>query len=595
MNPSPPSHDSPGRAVHEPGARSLDNSPGPAQPGRSLTFTRRTGRDLGLPLLLLLLLAAVRLCPGQGSEVVVVYNRAAPESQGVAEYYAKQRSVPSNQVLGLTLPTTESISRSDYLTRLEQPLLKWLEEQRLVTYGPATNRAPSGRAYRQLFGGRIRYIVLCYGVPVRILRDSTLVETPAPPRPELAGRNEAAVDTQLAIAPLADHGYPWSGPIPSPFLATTNRALMNPANSLFMVTRLDGPSAAIARGLVDQARDAETNGLWGRAYFDARGLATNSPYHDGDVMMRNAAEVARQIGFETTLDQAGATFSAGFPMSQIALYAGWYDQVVSGPFTQPTVEFMPGAFAYHLYSFSASTIRSSNSWVGTLLQKGATCTMGCVDEPYLAGTPDIGLFTARFVALGFTFGEAAYASIPALSWQVTVIGDPLYRPFSRPPPELLESLQRRNSDRLAWYYLLAVNQRLAAGARPAEAIEVLESLPLARTSAILTEKLADLYWSRGSMSDAIDLYEVALRRNPSPVQRQRLLLTAAEKRAVAGPDETALEHYRTFLKEHPSYPERLKVYQAMLPLARRRQLTNETARLESEIQKLIVPPATPKN
>jgi hypothetical protein len=30
---------------------------------------------------------------------------------------------------------------------------------------------------------------------------------------------------------------------------------------------------------------------------------------------------------------------------------------------------------------------------------------------------------------GYTFGEAAWAAQPVLSWQTTVIGDPLYRPF----------------------------------------------------------------------------------------------------------------------------------------------------------------------
>ena len=34
---------------------------------------------------------------------------------------------------------------------------------------------------------------------------------------------------------------------------------------------------------------------------------------------------------------------------------------------------------------------------------------------------------------GFSFGEAAYASQPVLSWQTTVIGDPLYRPFGQDP------------------------------------------------------------------------------------------------------------------------------------------------------------------
>ena len=109
---------------------------------------------------------------------------------------------------------------------------------------------------------------------------------------------------------------------------------------------------------------------------------------------------------------------------------------------------------------------------------------------------------------------------------------------------------------------------------------------------MLTEKLADLYWARGSLTDSIDTYEVALKRGPSVVQRRRLLLTAAERRTVSGPDEAALGHYNSFLNENPDYPEsdRLKIYEAMLPLARRRSLTNEITRIEGEIKKLAPAP-----
>ncbi len=114
-------------------------------------------------------------------------------------------------------------------------------------------------------------------------------------------------------------------------------------------------------------------------------------------------------------------------MSQIAIYIGWYDETVSGPFTQPGVEFFPGAFAYHLHSFSAASLRSTNrNWVGPLLARGAAVSIGAVDEPYLGGTPDIATFIGRFLHENFTFGEAAYAAQGVLSWQNTVVGDPLY-------------------------------------------------------------------------------------------------------------------------------------------------------------------------
>ena len=97
------------------------------------------------------------------------------------------------------------------------------------------------------------------------------------------------------------------------------------------------------------------------------------------------------------MDENPGTFPASFPMSHIAFYAGWYEQDVSGPFARPIVEFMPGAFAYHLHSFSANTLHSSNQfWAGPLLAKGAACALGSVDEPYLNATPEMSIFTARF-------------------------------------------------------------------------------------------------------------------------------------------------------------------------------------------------------
>ena len=56
-------------------------------------------------------------------------------------------------------------------------------------------------------------------------------------------------------------------------MARPTLASLNPTNGILLVARLDGPSAEIARGLVDKAVQAERDGLWGRAYFDARGIA----------------------------------------------------------------------------------------------------------------------------------------------------------------------------------------------------------------------------------------------------------------------------------------------------------------------------------
>jgi len=204
-------------------------------------------------------------------------------------------------------------------------------------------------------------------------------------------------------------------------------------------------------------------------------------------------------------------------MSQIAIYIGWYTEHVSGPLAQPTVEFMPGAFAYHLHSFSAGSLRTNQpQLVGPLLAKGATISMGCVYEPYIGGTPDVATFTARFVFSGFSFGEAAYACQSVLSWQTTVVGDPLYRPFAENPEQLHKELLQRHSKYTEWSNLRWVNLNLANGRPITWAIAFLEQLSNTKTSAVLTEKLGDLYAAQGKPSSAVHAYAQALQLDPSP-------------------------------------------------------------------------------
>ncbi len=322
-----------------------------------------------------------------------------------------------------------------------------------------------------------------------------------------------------------------------------------------MVARLDGPSADIARGLVDKALQAERDGLWGRAYFDARGLTTNEMnYLPGDQWILGAAQVAAVLGFETIVDDKPELFPVDFPMSQIAIYAGWYSGEACGPFQLPKVEFMPGAFAYHLHSFSASTLRSARqNWCGPFLAEGVTCTMGCVYEPYLSLTPNVAMFLERFSIAQFTFGEAAWAAQPALSWQTTVVGDPLYRPFAKQPMELHQELTQRHSPLVEWSFLRLANVDLARGRSPAYLVNLIETTGVATNSAVLTEKLGDLYAAQGKNAAAVDNYERALTLKPSPEQRIRLRLDLADRLLALNYTAAARRDYQKLLEETPDY------------------------------------------
>jgi uncharacterized protein (TIGR03790 family) len=521
-----------------------------------------------------------------GDEVVVVYNTRVPESKTIAEYYGLKRQIPTNQIFGFDLPTGEDMTREEYRRLLQFPLAKAIKSNQLWHFEPetvpTTNQEPTKVRWK-LDESKIRYAALCYGVPVRISPEPGYEEEGADKlRPEMR-RNEAAVDSELALLPLINEKVPLNGPIRNPVYATTNEAMLHPTHGVLLVTRLDGPTAEIARGLVDKALQGEADGLWGRTYFDLRNT-TDPAYKMGDDWIRNASEVCRHLGFDPIVDENPGTFPAGFPMSQIAIYIGWYDVNVSGPFRRPTVEFMPGAFAYHLHSYSARPFRSTTqAWVGPLLAKGATITMGCVEEPYLAGTPDMTIFTARLMYNGMSFGEAAYASQPVLSWQTTVVGDPLYRPFGMNPDELKDRLQRRNSKLIEWYYLRLLNVNLAAGKPIAEGVAVLEQFENTKTSAVLTEKLGDLYAAQGKPSSAAHAYDEALKLDPSPQQRVRLLLVLGEKLAALNRADEAYHVYKDILQQDPDFPDKAGIYKCLLPLARKLDKKSDAATYEAAL------------
>ncbi len=520
---------------------------------------RRSILRISITHFLLLLLAFVPgLAFAGGEEVVVVYNSRLPESKDVADHYAAMRQVPTNQVFGLDLTTNEVITREDFTDLLQKPLADKLASAKLWRFGkvnfPGTNGQP-GHTETRVVESKIRYAALCYGVPLKIAPSSLMEELAQKISRDQFRRNEAAVDSELAWLPVLKLDIPLTGPLPSPFYMMTNRAALNCTNGLLLVARLDGPTAELARGLVDKAMAAESNGFWGRAYFDARGLAPTNTYFQGDQWMLGGAEICRQQGFDVETDTNEATLPASYPMSHIAIYAGWYADSASGPFRQPKLEFMPGAFAYHLYSFSAITLRdATNNWCGPLLAKGATCTMGCVYEPFLQFTPNIAFFLFA-LGNGSTFGEAAWASQLALSWQTTVVGDPLYRPFTKSPGELHAQLAREKNPLLEWSFNRMANLELAGGTRPAQVGGFLENIPATSTSAVLSEKLAALYERQGKPSSAIDMWQRALKLHPSPQQRIRLRRLLTDRLLAENRLADAVENIRLGLNEAPDFPD----------------------------------------
>ncbi|MDQ6622817.1 MAG: TIGR03790 family protein, partial [Verrucomicrobiota bacterium] len=183
------------------------------------------------------------------------------------------------------------------------------------------------------------------------------------------------------------------------------------------------------RRMITDAIETEKNGLWGRAYVDGA-HNTSGGLEMGDHWLGEVVEQLRKAGIPVVYDEAPAIFPSGFPISDCALYYGWYAGGISGALADPGFKFVPGAIAAHIHSFSANTLRDPNAnWTGPLVTRGAAAALGNVYEPYLQLTTHLDIFNDRLLH-GFTFAESAYMGTQALSWMSVMVGDPLYRPFA---------------------------------------------------------------------------------------------------------------------------------------------------------------------
>ena len=389
------------------------------------------------------------------SQILIIANGQNPKSVRVASYYCIKRKVPSRNVILLSLGAnlTDSISRSDYQEKIAAPV--------------------RDKLYNPEFAGKIRCLLTTYGVPFKVgpreplndqqekladlkqqLEQGKLKKTQL----EMASidnkdfnqiallkkqtdsevarlqsaseyingkETNASVDSELSMVLYSDYElYRWQPNRLMHKLPVWDYMTM-------MVSRLDGPSAAIAKGLVDKAITEETNGPKGCAYIDwgysviKNGIPGFAAY---DKSLQKLADFLRAKTRLTVVEEKTvALFSQG-QCPDTFIYCGWY----SLKRYIDAFDFADGAVGYHIASWEAVDLRDPNSgqWCPNMLAKGITATIGAVAEPYLQSFPAPEDFFAQLVK-GNCLVEAYYQTNPYNSWQFVLIGDPLYRPFKK--------------------------------------------------------------------------------------------------------------------------------------------------------------------
>lgn len=355
----------------------------------------------------------------QGPEnVLVVVNTAVPDSVQVGEYYQRKRRIPTDNLLRISAPAEEQLSRLAYESAIEGPISSWIG--------------------RHQAHDRLLFIVLTKGVPLRIAGT--------------AGRTGtiASVDSELALLYRRMTGQPVApgGSVPNPYFQSAlpiaeARPFTHERQDIYLVTRLDGYTVQDVIGLIDRgsapARD-------GRIILDQRASVLPEP---GNQWLRRAADLLGGLGFA---DRVVLETTSQVVKNQTGVlgYYSWGSNDPAMTDRRNNLTFEAGALAAAFVSSDGRTFReppakwthgrwddpktfhagSPQSLAGDLIRQGITGVAGHVAEPFLDATirPDV-LFPA-YVS-GFTLAEAFYLAMPFLSWQTVVVGDPLSAPFRR--------------------------------------------------------------------------------------------------------------------------------------------------------------------
>jgi uncharacterized protein (TIGR03790 family) len=382
------------------------------------------------------------------NETLVIANSDIGASVQLAQYYCAKRGVPAGNILALPLGATlnDTIARDDFEKQLAEPIRKKLSDYD--------------------FAVKIKCLLTTYGVPIKVgkrgqLKDQqdklTQLEKLAEQEKNkieqlkqngvtdaskemkntklklaqlrleidfIVGKEtNASVDSELSMVLFGNYElYRWQ----------MNRLKDNPLglfSNTLMVSRLDGPSFEIAKGLIDKAITAEKTGLRGIAYIDSRGIIDDkNPYSYGhfDKSLRDLATLTRLRTGMTVKEERTEKLFEPNSCPQTAIYCGWY----SLKKYVDAFDFVDGAIGYHISSLEAVDLRDPNSsqWCPAMLKDGVTATLGAVAEPYLHSFPEpkeffLELFNGRCLV------EAYYQTNPFNSWQMVLIGDPMYRPF----------------------------------------------------------------------------------------------------------------------------------------------------------------------
>jgi len=419
--------------------------------------------------ILYLLLAGTATVRAQLTQdnVLMVVNEASADSLAIRDAYLAK--YPGVRVFSRAMPTDASITREQFEDKIRQPLDQYLRS------------IPAGES--DYLYKAIRALVTTKGVPRRVydiddtgephIGDSVTTTTP---EYSAYRYDPACVDSELVLVhqaltagddPLPDNyannyvrnpyycstsrigtysrdnatrdktfrfeGYGWSQ-------STAQVSKQFRPGDMYLVTRLTGYTAAEAIAALNRG---------GQMPLDKHGwcvvLDRNSRNLDGDSEegdFAHARDLLQDDGFNVDYDSS-STFvtTASHP---VIAYSGYgvnhYPDRPPVPYHMYVLDSLamtlpPGAIFNTYESWNGRDfectdchdpgLHDAHGQLADWIHIGGTLGFGHVFEPYAHTVADNEILLERMLIQRWTFAEAAYASLYAISWQNVVVGDPL--------------------------------------------------------------------------------------------------------------------------------------------------------------------------
>lgn len=520
---------------------------------------------------------SLRVYASDEGNVVILVNRDDPDSLAIGEYYAKSRNIPLSNIVSISAPLEETISLRDYVDRVHNPVLDALLDRGWISGVKSKEADQYGRERMLVAVHSIRFLVTTKGVPLRFENAPELIVKDRANVPKQYQVNRASVDSELALL-AGPQELSMTAFIPNPYFGNDSVSPVD-SNRIIKLSRLDGPSRTSVFRLIDRSIEAEKIGLMGRAYVDSGG-----PHLRGDQWFEEVRDLLESAHFDTDFEPSKRLLGYEDRLDVPAIYMGWYSEHAYGPWLHLRRSVPPGAIGFHLHSFSATTVRSTErGWLGPLIERGFCATFGNVYEPYLELTHRPQVFLEHLLD-GGNFGDAVMKANPALSWQTVALGDPLYRPFRS---NLDRQLAMMRDSPLAPYVIIReLKQLLADG--------VDEEVVLARGRSVFSESpslplalhFAEICLSFGRVEESVSVLKLIKYIGSVSDEEKMLAARIGDLLSEAGETELGFAVYEMLLSDKMMPIElRLALLEAGVPVAKEAGRISTASRWDLELRR----------